>query len=162
MTANFTPCPDCEISIPVHAMADHRGDEACVMVQAHTKRLKGLKRSGNTYKTQEKAGVPFTYIAHAFQHDALGFDPTLEYARCSPAWAVWVAECTLLPADERIVVLEHCLEHTVALQSVETVMRLGAFNGQKVKSDAKTQRDRQALRDFLTSLLLLTDNAETE
>ena len=152
----FPVCPDCGIQVPDHAMSDHRGDEACVMAQTHHERLKGLKRAGNTYKTQEKASVPFTYVAHTFHHDSHGTGPQLEYVRCAPEWAVWVSECTLLDADDRVVILEHCLEHDAARRATDTVRRLGAYNGRKVTTDAKTKKDKAAIKDFFTSLLLVT------
>jgi hypothetical protein len=141
-------------------MADHRGDEACLMVQEHNARRKGLTRAGNTFRTQEKAGVPFTYIVHAFAHHADQDVAALDYVRCAPEWAVWVAERTILDADERVVILEHCLEHEAARTAVDSARRLGVFKGRRVSTKTQTPKDRRALRDFFTHLMLLTDDAE--
>lgn len=156
-------CPDCGLEVHGEAFDDHRGDEMCTFMQVRTERLKKLARAGSTHPTQAKAGVEFTFIAHNFEHDAMGHGPGVGYVRCAPAWAVWLAECTVLNADMRIVALEHCLEHGAARQAVESAMRLNVFGkSARGKQGKKSSKNRPAILRFFQDLMLVTGDAEDE
>lgn len=160
-----TLCPDCGIALDnPHAMNDHRGDPLCIAEQARGHTLADLKngwrRAGTTWQTLQKAGVPFKFIPFGFTDNRPYEEHAVaSYARCAPAWAVWVSELTGFTPDRRVAIIKHCLEHAKALEAVQAAARLGFVSKMKKGTPLKSPK-RKAASDFFRDLMKITDNVD--
>lgn len=125
-------CPACGWSVTREALEHHMDSPECKTAQNITAlHDEGyVQVPGPATKAMERARIEQRWLLAAMSMGVAsdGQPPErggVDYIRLVPSWAVQLAECTIVPIDLRVAVIEHCDEHKTARAALFSALRLG-------------------------------------